>query len=76
MSTKEANIALISVLPDEDQEKIFLFLSENFCDDNPYKLMSAAEIAAELSESRDCYEHGEYQDFDEALDDITNKYGL
>ena len=76
MSTKEANIELISTLPDSDQEKIFVYLSENFCGDSPYKPMSKQEIYRELAEARECYTKGDYQDFDEALDDISRKYGL
>ncbi len=39
-------------------------------------LVSKEEIFAELEESRKCYEKGEYQDFDEALDEISKKYNL
>ncbi|MBQ6504601.1 MAG: hypothetical protein IJI57_11885 [Flexilinea sp.] len=76
MSIKEANIELISVLPDEDQEKIFRFLQDIFSDDNPFKPMSEKEILAALAESRECYARGEYQDFDEALDEIMLENGL
>ena len=76
MSTLEANIAILSTLSEDDQEKIFMYLSENFCDMNPYKPMSENEILTLLAESRDCYNRGEYQDFDEALNDIAQKYGL
>lgn len=44
--------------------------------EKPLKPLSAKEILKELAESRDCYEHGEYQDFDDALDEISEKYGL
>ena len=33
-------------------------------------------IYKDLEESRKCYERGEYDDFDEALDDIRKKYDL
>lgn len=76
MSTLEANIALLSTLPETDQKKIFIYLSENYCEDNPFKPMSQKEILAELAEARACYERGEYQDFDEALAEISQEYGL
>ena len=76
MSTMETNIALISTLPEADQEKIFLYLSENFFEDNPYKPMSKKEIHAELAEARECYARGDYHDFDEALEEISKEYGL
>ena len=76
MSTKEANIALLSTIPDNAQKQIFLYLTETFCKENPYKPLSANEIFAELEESRCCYENGNCEDMDVALDEISRKYGL
>lgn len=76
MSTKEANIALLSTIPEDAQKQIFIYLTNNFCDGNPFKPKSADEIYADLAESRECYARGEYQDFDEAIDEISKKYGL
>lgn len=76
MSAKEANIALLSTIPEDVQQQIFVYLTQNFCKGNPYKPKSAEEIYSELAESRACYERGEYEDFDAALDDISKKYGL
>lgn len=76
MNKKETNIALLSTIPDDAQQQIFLYLTENFCTENPFKPLTADEILAELAESRACYERGEYEDFDEALDEISKKYGL
>lgn len=76
MGTREANIALLSTIPENAQQQIFVYLTENFCEGNPFKPKSADEIYAELAESRACYERGEYEDFDDALDEISRKYGL
>ncbi len=76
MSTREANIALISTFSEDVQQQIFVYLTNNFCDGNPYKPKSAEEIYAELAQSRDSYEHGDVIDFDIALDEIDKKYGL
>lgn len=76
MTTKEANIALLSMLPENDQQQIFVYLTETFCKNNPLKPLSADEIYKELAESRACYERGEYVDFDDALDEMCKKYGL
>lgn len=76
MSTKESNIALLSTIPEAAQQQIFVYLTQNFCNGNPFKPKSAEEIYSELAESRACYEQGEYEDFDDALDDISKKYGL
>lgn len=76
MSTKEVNIALLSTIPEDAQQQILVYLTQNFCKGNPFKPKSAEEIYSELAESRACYEQGEYEDFDDALDDINKKYGL
>lgn len=44
--------------------------------ENRFKPLSAEEILKELAEARECQERGEYQDFDDALDEISEKYGL
>lgn len=76
MITREMNIALLSTIPESAQQQIFLYLTQNFCNGNPYKPKSAEEIYSELAESRACYERGEYEDLDGALDEISRKYGL
>ncbi len=76
MSTRDVNIALLSAIPEEDQKQIFVYLIQNFGVGNPLKPKSAEDIYSELAESRACYERGEYEDFDDALDDIAKKYGL
>lgn len=76
MSTKEANMAILSTIPEEGQQQIFLYLTQNYCKGNPFKLKSAEEIYSDLAEARACYEQGDYEDFDDALDDISKKYGL
>ena len=69
MSTREANIALLSTIPEEVQQ-------QNFCDGNPLEPKSAEDIYAELEASRACFNRGEYEDFDDALDEISKKYDL
>lgn len=76
MSTLEANLELLSTIPEEHQQEIQRYLLINFCGDNPYKPLKKAEIAEELAESRKCYQNGEGEDFDKALDEIGAKYGL
>ena len=76
MSIKDTNLALISNIPEFDQKQIYLYLTEHYCKDGFMKPKSASEILDELSESRECYKNGDYKDFDNALDDISNKYGL
>lgn len=60
------------------QDDIIGYVNEkkNNREQNPFEPLSAEEIYAELAESRACYERGEYEDFDDALDAISKKYGL
>ena len=76
VSTKEANIALLSVIPESEQQKIFIYLSDNYFKNNPFKPLSSEEIYNELAEAREYYKNGFTEDFDEALDEIGAKYGL
>lgn len=76
MSTREANLALLSRIPEEKQQQIFVYLMNNFCQDNPFTPKSAKDILSELEESRACYERGECEDFDKALEEISAKYDL
>lgn len=59
-----------------NEELILLCVTQNFCKEHPFKPKSAEEIYSELADSRVGYERGEYEDFDDALDDISKKYGL
>ena len=76
MSILEANLELLSTIPEECQKEIQSYLKINFCRDNPYKPLSREEILSELAESRECYDRGEGEDFDKTLDEIGVKYGL
>ena len=76
MSTLEANIALLSTIPEENQNEIQRYLMANFCENSPYKSLGRGEILEELAESRKCYENGEREDLDAVIDEIEMKYGL
>lgn len=75
MSTLEANMALLSTIPEEHQKEIQNYLLINFCDQNPYKPLSKDEILKELAESRLCYDNGKGEDFDKAIDGIAKIFG-
>ena len=76
MSTLEANLELLSTIPEERQEEIHRYLLVNFCRSNPYKPLDQKKILSELAESRACYDSKEREDFDRALDEIRAKYDL
>ena len=42
----------------------------------PFAPQTAEEIYSDLAASRACYEHGNYQNFDDVLDTISKKYGI
>ncbi|MDE5779542.1 MAG: hypothetical protein K2I10_13740 [Lachnospiraceae bacterium] len=76
MSILEANMELLSTIPEEHQKEIQQFLLMNFCSENPYKPLGRNEILSELAQSQACYERGEGEDFDKAVDEIRAQYGL
>lgn len=76
MSTLEANLELLSTIPEDRQKEIQRYLLVNFCENNPYKPLSGDEILSVLADSRACYDRGEGEDFDKALDEMGAKYGL
>ena len=76
MSTLEANLELLSTIPEKYQKEIQQFLVVNFCGENPYKPLSRNEILSELAQSRASCERGEGEDFDQAVDEIGEKYDI
>lgn len=76
MSTLEANLELLSTIPEELQKEIQRYLLVNFCENNPYRPLDENDILSELAESRVCCDRGEGEDFDKALDEIGARYGL
>ena len=63
-------------MPTLMDKEVNMDLTQNSFKGNPLNLKSAEEIYSELAESRACYERGEYENFDDALDDISRKYSL
>ena len=76
MTLKEANLTMLSLIPDNQQEQIFIYLKNNYYKNSPFKPLASDEILSELAESRAFYEKSEYEEFEKALDDISRRYGL
>ena len=76
MTVMQENLNLIRQIPEERQEEIYQFLLLNFDVDNPFERLNKHQIFEELSESRRQAERGEYQEFDEFLDEVEAKYEL
>ncbi|MCQ2911788.1 MAG: hypothetical protein MJ244_06310 [Clostridia bacterium] len=53
MSTREANIALLSTIPENVQQHIYL--TNNYCNEKSCKPLTADEIYSDLAKSRECY---------------------
>lgn len=58
----------------EELERDFRRVVEEFV--NPFAPKAADDIYADLEESRACYDRGECNDFDAAIEGISIKYGL
>lgn len=76
MSVREMNVALLSAFPENVQEQIFVYLTENYCTSTPFSPKTADVIYSELEGSRKCIEEGRCEEFDEAVEEIAAKYGL
>ena len=76
VSALEAHMVLLSTIPENHQIEIQNYLLMKLCRDNIYKTLSGEDILAELAESRSCYNNGEGEDFNRALDEISMKYAL
>ncbi len=75
MSTSVKHIASLSAIPENEQKTLHEHSASHY-DNNPFKPRSTDEVLSELAESRACYDRGEYKDMDDALDEISKKYGL
>lgn len=76
MSTKDINIALLSSLPEEAQEDIFVYLVNNYCSNSPFARKTSDQMLDDLQKSRLCFEQGDYENYEDALNKISQKYGI
>ena len=75
INIKKADNVLLPEAPESEREKSNGHLSGHY-NSNPLKPLSADEIYSELAEARASYARGEFEDFDDAIDKISEKYGL
>lgn len=73
---EKRNIALFPTIPKKIQPRQNTCMIPDSCTENSFQQKSAKVIYSELEESRRYFEQGEYEDFDKALDDISNKFHL
>lgn len=74
MSTLEANLELLSTIPEEYQEEIQHFLITNFCSENPYKPLSKNGIKLGLFNGMKYIAEG--RDIDECNNEIAELFGV
>jgi hypothetical protein len=70
----ESNKTSLLIAGEFSSDKLYVSIDDSILQDTPFKPLSANDIFAELAESRACYERGEYEDFDDALNEISAKY--
>ena len=70
----ESNKTSLLIEGEFSSDKLYVSIDDSILQKTPFKPLSANDIFEELAESRACYERGEYEDFDDALNEISAKY--
>jgi hypothetical protein len=79
MSTLEATISMMEVLPEDDLIQIRNFtttLYEKRKNNNPFVALTEKKLSSDLETSRAQIEQGKCQDMRTALEQLGIKYGL
>ena len=79
MSTMEATMSMLEVMPEEARRKVLEFTKKLFTSErpaNPYTELTAAQILGDLEESRAQIARGEGLDMADALDALGKKHGF
>lgn len=79
MSTLEATVSMLEVLPEADLIRIQNFARNLLLSQDssyPFQPLTKAQIIAQLDESRSQYEAGNYQEAVQFSEDLVAKYGL
>ena len=76
MSTLEATVSLLEMLPESELATVRRFIVENIIKNNPYQKLTEEKLLDDLATSRTQYEAGEYTDMSEAIQEIGERYRL
>ena len=77
MSIAEQTKFMIDSLP-ESQVVVIYQLVKDFSEkkESPFQPLSRTQILNNLATSREQFANGEYEDFDDAIEEIGAKYGI
>ena len=79
MSTLEATVSMLEVMPEEAQRQVYLFTQELFTAKkpaSPFTPRSERQIMEDLAESRAQLARGEGVDMEDALQRMGKEYGF
>ena len=78
MSSMEATISMLEVMPEEARLKVLEFTKKLFTSErpaNPHTPLTATQILGDLEESQNQIARGEGLDMETALENLGRKYG-
>ncbi len=79
MSTLDATISMLEVMPEEARRKVFEFTQQLFASKkaaNPFAPVNAEQILSDLVESRQQITDGEGLDMEDALNKLGRQHGF
>jgi len=77
MSTLEQTVSMLEALPEEDLKAIHDITYRFYIHArNPFAPLTKKQILQDLAISREQAANGEFMDFDDAIREIREKYGL
>ena len=79
MSTLEATISMLEVMPEEARRKVFLFTQDLFGAKkpaSPFTPVSEQQVLADLAESREQIARGEGLNMEDALRQMGREHGF
>ena len=79
MSTLEATVSMLEIMPEEARKKVYLFTQELFgaqTPASPYVPVGEKQILSDLAQSREQIARGEGVDMEKALRQMGNTHGF
>ena len=76
MSTLEATVSMLEMLPESELTTVRNFIVQNIIKNNPFQKLTEEQLIDDLETSRIQYEAGQYSDMSEAIQEIGERYGL
>ena len=76
MSTLEATVSMLEMLPESELATVRRFIVQNIIKNNPFQKLTEEKLLEDLETSRAQQEAGQYSDMGEAIQEIGERYGL